>query len=330
MCATRTPINMWRKLPPGKTRDEYDRIQAELLRSDMVAAAVDSAMNSLYHFVCLATEDGSPDVQNLSGAREDMERAQAAWKRMQEQGHWNPKHTVRVRTQLSKALEVVAQSLASAVNPTMRQRKQVVFTTARSFQQTFDLHSCLPVRLRQCSPFDPEYDLISKVLTELSSHLKSISKAHLQRIALFLDVVIHGHACHALPAMWDGADPGADSASRWSWLRHQDAKHWIVRLGLVHRCTAKEKMSFEYFKRHMRYLHLLHSKVLCPGCTVLIPIPMCRMVTLPPQKNVQQATHATAKCCWSNLRHRGTRRTFLCILQSRFECRLIRDGGCCS
>jgi integrase len=271
----RTPVDAWRHVAPTEVLEAYLAVGSQLRGEGVAHAAVTRALNNLYRFACLT---GSPDIRQLSGAREDMERARSAWTAMRADGRWSPKHVTRVRTSLARALACVAPSLAGAVHPTQRHdaaRAAVRFTATRSFERAFDLHSCLPVRIRQLSPFHAEYELLHRILDEMSAHLRSVSKSHLQRLAWFLDTVIHGHAAAGLAPLWGDVPPAGlhDAGARWAWLRRLPARRWLSRLGEVHRREGR-RVSFDHFKRHVRYLHLLYGRVLnATGSVVPIPTP---------------------------------------------------------
>lgn len=125
-----------------------------------------------------------------------------------------------------------------------------MFTTTRSFQRTFDLHSCLPRRVRRLPPHHAEYGLLARLVEELSDHLRSTSRAHLQKIALFLDAMVRG---------WLAWGTDVDATKRWSDLAGMTARQWLLRLADVY--GGQRRLAFEHFKRLVRYLHLLHARV---------------------------------------------------------------------
>ena len=277
----------WRRLPPGPVRDAYAAVQDRLRerRPGLSRRALEGCVNNLYRFLVVATAPtgGPPDPRGLSGAREDMERARAAWAALEAGAGWNPRHRLRVRTQLSWALACVAEALPYAVNPALRWHRgpaaaggapappAVCFTAARSFERSFDLHGCLPLRVRRLSPFHAEYLLVHRVVDELANHLRSVSRAHLQRAALWVDALLHGRPEAGLGAFGGAAAPDPDA--RWEWLGRRSGEDWLRRLGEVARHRGRP-VSFEHFKRHVRYVQLLHGRVFRGGGAP-VPVPVC-------------------------------------------------------
>ena len=160
--------------------------------------------------------------------------------------------------------------------------------------------ACLPLRL-QCRPHSTEYllprgghphegshrPLIARLADEVAQHLRSVSRAHLQRIAGFLDTLIHGQP--PVPPVWHGTTPACDTQGRWEWIRDaMTAQKWLVQYGVEDpncqrvrfgpsRCetihTGTAPLSFEVFRRHMRYISLLCGPVLQGRRNVDFPLP---------------------------------------------------------
>ena len=260
--------NRWRQLPPGPLAELYTLLHTRLQEAEgMSKVNADSACNYLYAFVCRATPDGSPDLRLLSGAQEDAERGEAAWKALQEEHRWNPRHLVRVRHLLGRALATLVPALACIVNPVMRSSwvtKRSTYIAAHSHQRTFDLHECLPMRVRKMLPTDPDYRLMCRVVEEMVNHLRSVSKTNIQKMAIFLDSIIRD--------MFPPEVRSGDDEARWVYLRQCRPQRWLQRLREVGQQNEK-RISFDHFKRHVRYLNILHAKVLNPGVRVTIPMP---------------------------------------------------------
>ena len=263
----RVHSNRWRQLPPGPVAELYKLLHTRLQDAEgMSKVNADSACNYLYAFVCRATPDNSPDLRLLSGAQEDAERGEAAWQSLQEDHRWNPRHLVRVRHLLGRALASLVPALACIVNPVMRSSwvtKRSTYIAAHSHQRTFDLHDCLPLRVRKLSPTDPDYRLMCRIIEEMINHLRSVSKTNVQKMAIFLDSVIRD--------MFPPELQSSDDDERWTYLKQCRPQRWLQRLREVGQ--SDKHISFDHFKRQVRYLHILHAKVLNPGVRVTIPMP---------------------------------------------------------
>ena len=115
-------------------------------------------------------------------------------------GGWQRKHLVLVRGRLGLALRCVAPALCDVVNPTGRRPggslgpRPVWFEALRSHERTFDLHDCLPLRIRRLGAASTGYHVVHRLVYEMARHLQSTSRIHLQKMALFLDRLVGLHA----------------------------------------------------------------------------------------------------------------------------------------
>ena len=71
---------------------------------------------------------------------------------------------------------------------------------------------------------------------------------------------------------------------RWTFLESLSASAWLRRYAAVFTLTRKtreaveRRISFGLFKRHIRYISLLHSRVLQPSSKCKIPVPTCNRI----------------------------------------------------
>lgn len=264
-------INMgeWKKINDPDVLQQWRMLLEKISQTEKNA---ESCIGYLYHFVILyntgrADASHQADLRTLSGTREDSEKAAIAWQMILESGNWNKKHASKVRTYLSRVLLHLVPALAYIVNPTIRTfQKDTIFQVERSFLREFTLHDCLPLRVRALTSRSIEYRILARVMDEMASHLKSVSKGHLQRMALFMDAIINGGGIQKRIA-----NEQTDVEDIWSVMRKMKPIVWLRRFDEMF--CSREKVTFEHFKRQIRHLHVLHCKVLCPGTKVFIPIP---------------------------------------------------------
>lgn len=244
----------WRNLVPAEHHEAYQNVEAALMRTYRDAEVARRGLNYLCQFVMLFN-DGNADFSNLSACYEDAKRAEAIWDEMQKRGQWTAKHTNLVRTALCRALKEVTEGLAKVINPMERPGRGAVFRTKRSQLREFQLHDCIPRRVRSnMTSARREYQLLERIGREFSEFLKSVSKAHLQRILLFFDMMIHREPC-VVAQMED-----ADIDERWSLLRRLSAREWLQNYKTKR--NALGKCGFALFNAEVRFLRIMHEKVL--------------------------------------------------------------------
>jgi integrase len=246
-----------------------------LQRDGMSAKDVETGLTYLYHFtVAFNQEAGSlpiEDIRHLRGDQQGSLFAQAAWERLQRECSWGLKHTADVRCQLARVLMLQCESVAYVINPTMRKGTNVHFDCQRSHLNSFSLHEALPLDIRRRTNH-ADYRLMVRIGEEFSNCLRSISKCHLQKVLLFFQALILG-GNDLVSWFPEGVDDGVDA--RWSFLRHQKPKAWLLRYARLCERHAMQRMSFDHFKRQVRYMSLFYSKVLNPGSRSAIPLPVC-------------------------------------------------------
>ena len=235
-----------------------DPKQLKLLRGDL-------QLGVWYHIL-----HPTPRVRHMTACAEDTQFALLAWERMQADGRWSPKHTAAVRTALGRALLVHVPGLAELINPLGRPVASTAYVTTTSHEGRFRLHDCLPVRLRRMAPWQTETVLIRRLVEEFATHLRSLSRGNLLKLAGWLDRLLWGSP----PGPWWGGEetPGSSSSvvtiincsveSCWSRLQEYGPRDWLVRYSAV---TAPQSLCFTLFKRQMHWLRLLHSRVLRDG-----------------------------------------------------------------
>ena len=138
--------------------------------------------------------EADADPRGISGTAPDVRRAEDAWQEMKRLVPWKPNYLRDVRTNLSRALLLLAEPLAYVVNPIMYKGAcgMTRYRAARSQTTTFLMHDCLPWRVRALSSsYNPEYAIVCRVGDALSNCLKRVSKAHMQTI-LFRFAVSRG------------------------------------------------------------------------------------------------------------------------------------------
>ena len=202
----------WRRLSPGRLRDQYEDIHRRLGGG----GPAQTSLNYLHRFACLANDDGSADLQGLNGTWEGSKRAERAWVTMQAEGQcWEASGPGAAPTRTGSGLcgRIVGvhcesqcegsrcpvptncgRSPVSALGcPCCQQPpllRSVWFEATRSYERTFDLHGCLPLRVRRLGPANRHYRLLHRIVDEMAGHLQSVSKLHLQKMALFLDHLV--------------------------------------------------------------------------------------------------------------------------------------------
>lgn len=153
------------------------------------------------------------------------------------------------------------------INPMERHGRTGTFRTKRSQVGEFRLHDCIPGRVRKNTHgMRHEYALLARIGEEFAECLRSTSKAHLQRILLFFDLMIH-----VTPSVLPNGYEGRDAEERWSLLRHVTAHQWLENYQLKR--SGANKCGFALFSAEVRNLRLLHSKILNAAQKQLITIP---------------------------------------------------------
>ena len=284
----------WRHLPSGPVRAAYEALDARLRATARTVREARSAVNYLYHFVCLFHDggDAAADPRTLTGTAPDVARAAATWAEMQRRAAWGPTYRREVRTHLSRALLLVAPPLAAVVNPCMYRGAcgGTRFRARRSQRADFTLHDCLPWRVRRLGPAGgPEYALLCRIGEAMSACLGSVSRAHLQSILVLFD-----HVLHDAPGLWP---PGcADTVEqRWAYLSSLSGRAWLRRYADVFPNVGRgredaagdddgddggggagrrpRRIGFDLLKRQIRYLSQFHGRVLHPDTRRYIPVP---------------------------------------------------------
>ena len=276
----------WRALPDGPVREAYEALDARVRGTARTLREARSAVNYLFHFVCVfhaPAGRGLPagaDPRALSGTAPDVARAEAAWAELRRRAAWGPKHVREVRTHLSRALLLVAQPLAQAVNPGMYRGACGLtrFRVRRSQHADFTMHDCLPWRVRRAGAAAGRvpYALLCRIGDAMSACLVSVSKAHLQGILVLFD-----HLLHDPPGLWP---PDCEDTvdERWAFLRSLSGAAWLRRYGAVFRAVAgggrgdgepDRRIGFDLLKRHVRYISQFHGRVLHPDTRRYIPVP---------------------------------------------------------
>lgn len=282
----RLSAGAWRRCCSLLDLEGYRRVYETLRTQDrMSEATADAACNYLFHFVreFQGTGDGRADLQCLSGTREDGERARRIWEGMVTAGGWNPRHTIRVRRRLAAALGHVVESVAQIVDPRRRPGPGggVTYTVDRSHCRRFTLAECLPRRVRALGAMHPDHALLSRLVDEMTVHLRSLSRAHLQHIAAFLDVLVFGTGVEGVGSVLS-LNSGDTVEDRWRELQRLQARDWLRRLEVTHQHKKKSDggaggITFDHFKRLVRYVSVLHGRVLhntTTTGTTTIPVPL--------------------------------------------------------
>ena len=256
----------WRSVVPDNMHHLYEQVENKLKEKYGSEQQAKRSVNYLHQFVFLFT-GGSSDFSNMTACSDDVRKAIAVWDEMQNTGGWTAKHTVLVRTSLSRALGEVVEGLSVVVNPMNRPGRSSMFRTKRSQIREFHLHECIPKRIRSdYKQNQTEYSLLDRLGHEFAEHLSSVSKGHMQRILVFLDLMIHKD-----PALIQSKEQYQDKEVQWSFLRHISPAQWLE----VYSTKRKQigPCSFTVFRSEIRFLRILHEKVLNSHKKQIITIP---------------------------------------------------------
>ena len=224
-----------------------------------------------YLFECMHSFfDGDPmDLTQITGSPVDVERLQRAWHGMCAKYRWGRRHQVRVKASLSRGLLMISKKLACTLNA-QTGGQSVQFETSTSYQSTFDLHCCLPLRIRQkYGRHTTRYQVLSQLIDEVSNHLKSLSRQNMKRIGLLLDRMIFGGDSNEEGMVANNFNVREVIVH----LRTLSAMDWLTRYAHMHR---GQKISFDHFKHQLRSISLLHEKVLQSSCKDMLTIPIVR------------------------------------------------------
>ena len=209
---------------------------------------------------------------HITGGRDDMAIAREAWLEMSREGAWHRTHLCRVRRELSQLLGLVVPALRYAVDPAKAPDPQMgmVYMADRSSMRTFTMHDCLPLRMKGDAAPRGEREVLSRLVDEVTSGLHNVSRQHVYKIALFVDNVVFGRGVPQRGRI-TGADVADLSPSSVDAcvvrLRRLTARDWLHRYQGLY---AVGGVSFDQFKRHMRYLAILHGG---GGSATRIPLP---------------------------------------------------------
>lgn len=211
---------------------------------------------------------------------------QYAWRSLQQSRNWSPKHTTTVRTRLYRALCVASCCEAAyVINPAGRTIKEATtFHSTRSFLGTFTLHECLPIRVRHLGPQDAHYETLTRLARDMVQFVRSVSRKGLQGILAVLDGVVWGLSRQQPAAL---APHRPTASDKWGPLARVSSYEWLeaYRTYMTEgRRRQTRCVSFDRLRRHLRYLKILHGRVLCgPGKP--IPIDHTHTVILQPPGN---------------------------------------------
>lgn len=270
----------WRKIKKDHpVWTVYQEVENKLRSTARNAKEARYGANLLYHFTSrMITSRGDPpdtipDPRTISGTQSDLVHAAVAWEDMIRHSVWSPEYLRDVRRALSNALLQFGEPLAHLVNPSLH-KGSLCLHVERSHHTTFTLHSCIPLRWRRIAPQPPEYGLLLRIGERMTTIVSSVSQIHLQCILLLFDRVLH-----TLPGIvWKG--------DRWNTLQDMSAMDWLNRYALTFPRTDKNNdavtprlISYDLFKRHIRYISQFHHRILHPEATCVIPVPVAHRIT---------------------------------------------------
>ena len=275
----RMPSIDWRAVKDPQVKQQYLALEAKLLQQRMLPVKCARTLSTLCQFLWCFEDEAAMyylDLRRLSATAPGVAAAHAAWQKMQSLGSWKPSHIQKVRTLLGTAISLVVEALAVVINPVMRMRNRRIVPRASQFQP-FDVHTCLPMRVRLRPHGDHEARLLLHLAQKLvDGHLlRSYSRENIQKILLFFDHLFHGDGTVPAVSYEDGFD------ARWNAAQRLRPHHWTDRLDALwtgaasKRCGDKEngeQVSFNNLKRNVRWLSLLHNKMLHPSSKFQFPI----------------------------------------------------------
>ena len=187
------------------------------------------------------------------------------------QFRWTGKYMSYCRTLLSRSLCLLSPTLSLWLNPLARKpisnnRLSPKIATPKSHESSWSFIECLPQRLRRLPLISSEVRLIHQIGRQMMDHFRSISRLTLKSILLLVDSLINGSAtCSATPML----EGGQSVETYWQILKTIPASVWLQRYELLY---AGKSLSAVTFDRHMRWLAILHNKVLSAESNTKIPV----------------------------------------------------------
>lgn len=239
------PTVRWENIEDQEIRAAYARVHQRLCETVAADRHADRCMTILCAFVQqynaapkqnhnplnpITNRDTEPtvismlDIRTLNATSTGTEAAHCAWEAMRKRHQWTTKYERKVQTLLGQALFAVVEPLAVVVNPVKRCTQDVVAVdAARSQLRRFELHMCLPMRLRRAGPRNAEVRILMHIANEWTDLLRSASKGNVQRILRFADRMISG------AGVLSPAYHGNSFDEHWASLRRVTAMGWLER-----------------------------------------------------------------------------------------------------
>ena len=197
------------------------------------------------------------------------DRAARAWDRLRVRHKWTPAYCRASRKWLTRTLEIVCSDLVAAVNP-MKRRGGMLVRAARSHEEVFTLHQCIPVVVRGLPESSPVYQLHLHILRQLVANLRTASRAYVLACMTWLYKFLFGSGAMGVGPWWP-ADMDVTPQTVCDFLRKQDPMAWIHRYSDV---TASNSIQLNTMRRSMRILQIVHDRILHPsGVALRIPMP---------------------------------------------------------
>ena len=210
-----------------------------------------------------------------------------AWATVCQSSKWSHTYRKKVSTSMGKIMQLVCKDLAYIVNPVARRslpstaNAASVVTCERSFERTFQIHDVLPIHIRLHAAGTLKYDFIVYLGQRMAECLQSVSKHHMRAICSLLERLVY-----QVPSVL--SDTWSTVAECMQELRRHDATFWLCRFGKI--CAQRKHnrknqhsnsdfISFDHFRRHLRYLSIFYVKVCRPGAPDPIPVPAPRSST---------------------------------------------------
>ena len=277
-CRTRTPSYSWciKDIKDNDVREHYNRVYAVL--KDQERQTARRARLSISYLLAFAVEFNfvagnsvrcQEDLAGLNGTQQGLVCAEQAWNAMTLCGGWTQSHTHRVRGYLARALGVVMPALVTRINPAHRRHGDSARCRARrSHEEHFYVHECLPLSYRRLSVHDARYRLLVHLCEQICLHTKSVSKGYVRTISAVLSKLLFSGTVPLVSVPFDQASILQD-------LNRVSIQQWIQRYGNLHN---NHSMGFEMFKRDIRILTVLYSRVLCPTARITVPKPRVQMI----------------------------------------------------
>lgn len=261
----------WRSLTDADIRGAYETLLQQLL--DQHKGNREAAQASCgYVYELLRRVRPDCDPRKVSGCQADSDLVQKAWLDWRDGARWNARHEGRVKLRLGNAIGLLAPALRYVINPSARQPlKDIYYEAERSQTQHFALHECIPYRVRQLSISSIQYKLLVQLLDAMTDKLQSVSKQRLQSVGTLLDDLLFRAAGDGFVQPKEGQDVKESMAE----LARVTGKQWLQRYGRVYQ--SRDPVSTDHFRRQIRYLNLLHHKVLNGHrMEKIVPIPFGR------------------------------------------------------